>query len=180
MTHAGNRVRVTAQLIQVSTDMHLWADAYEREVSHILDLQRSLATDIARRINVFVKPLDRAQVVKPEAYGLYLKARLRLSQIHEPGLAAGHRALQASDRARPGLRGRLCWPRRYLPGRRCVRRDPDRGGADARQGSGRESARVGRNAGQRPLRPGHGAHLVRLGLGGRGSGVSTRARAESQ
>ena len=75
VTYAGNRVRVTAQLIQVSTDMHLWADTYEREVSSILDLQRSLATDIARRINVFVKPLDRARVVKPEAYGLYLKAR---------------------------------------------------------------------------------------------------------
>src|SRR5262249_30606347 len=75
VTRAGSRVRVTAQLIQVSTDMHLWADAYERDVSSILDLQRSLATDIARRINVFVKPLDRAPVVNPEAYGLYLKAR---------------------------------------------------------------------------------------------------------
>ena len=31
VTYAGDRVRVTAQLIQVSTDMHLWADAYERE-----------------------------------------------------------------------------------------------------------------------------------------------------
>jgi len=75
VTYAGNRVRVTAQLIQVSTDMHLWADAYERDVSSILDLQRSLATDIARRINAFVKPLDRAPIVKAEAYGLYLKAR---------------------------------------------------------------------------------------------------------
>ena len=70
VTYGGDRVRVTAQLIQVSTDMHLWADAYEREVSSILDLQRSLATDIARRIDDFVKPLDRARVVKPEAYGL--------------------------------------------------------------------------------------------------------------
>jgi TolB-like protein/DNA-binding winged helix-turn-helix (wHTH) protein/Tfp pilus assembly protein PilF len=75
VTYAGNRVRVTAQLIQASTDMHLWADTYERDVSSILDLQRSLATDIARRINVFVKPLDRARIVNPEAYGLYLKAR---------------------------------------------------------------------------------------------------------
>lgn len=33
VTRAGSRVRVTAQLIQVSTDMHLWADSYEREVS---------------------------------------------------------------------------------------------------------------------------------------------------
>jgi len=75
VTHAGDRVRVTAQLIQVSTDMHLWAEAYERDVSEILDLQRELATDIARRINVFVKPVDRRPTVNPEAYGLYLKGR---------------------------------------------------------------------------------------------------------
>ncbi len=75
VTHANGRVRVTAQLIQVATDMHLWADAYEREVSEILDLQHALSTDIARRINIFLKPLDRARVVNPEAYGLYLKGR---------------------------------------------------------------------------------------------------------
>src|SRR5262249_29003338 len=57
VTRAGSRVRVTAQLIQVSTDMHLWADAYDREVSEVLDLQRSLSTDIARRIHIFFKPL---------------------------------------------------------------------------------------------------------------------------
>ena len=44
VTYSGERVRITAQLIQVSTDMHLWADAYERDVSEILDLQRALAT----------------------------------------------------------------------------------------------------------------------------------------
>jgi TolB-like protein/DNA-binding winged helix-turn-helix (wHTH) protein len=75
VTYSGNHVRVTAQLIQVSTDMHLWADQYERDVSEILDLQRVLANDIARRINVFVKPLDRVPRVNPEAYGLYLKGR---------------------------------------------------------------------------------------------------------
>ena len=75
VTHAGTRVRVTAQLIQVSTDMHLWADSYEREVSEILDLQRALSTDIARRIDVFLKPLEPVRVVNPEAYGLYLKGR---------------------------------------------------------------------------------------------------------
>jgi TolB-like protein len=85
VTRAGNRVRVTAQLIQVSTDMHLWADAYEREVSQILDLQRALATDIARRINVFVKPIDRVRVVKPEAYGLYLKGLYAFHQYTNRG-----------------------------------------------------------------------------------------------
>jgi len=75
VTYSGSHVRVTAQLIQVSTDMHLWADQYERDVSEILDLQRVVANDIARRINVFVKPLDRVPRVNPEAYGLYLKGR---------------------------------------------------------------------------------------------------------
>jgi TolB-like protein/DNA-binding winged helix-turn-helix (wHTH) protein/Tfp pilus assembly protein PilF len=85
VTHDGNRVRVTAQLIQVSTDMHLWADAYEREASEILDLQRRLSTDIARRINIFLKPLDRVRVVNPEAYGLYLKGRYAFHQYTNRG-----------------------------------------------------------------------------------------------
>ncbi len=83
--HAGSRVRVTAQLIQVSTDMHLWADAYERDVSEILDLQRTLATDIARRIDAFVKPLERARIVNPEAYGLYLKGRFAFFEYTNRG-----------------------------------------------------------------------------------------------
>jgi TolB-like protein/DNA-binding winged helix-turn-helix (wHTH) protein len=85
VTRDGKRVRVTAQLIQVSTDMHLWADAYERDVSEILDLQRALATDIARRINIFLKPLDRARTVDPEAYGLYLKGRYAFYQYTGSG-----------------------------------------------------------------------------------------------
>jgi len=85
VTHAGNRVRVTAQLIQVATDMHLWADSYDREVSEILDLQRALTTDIARRINIFLKPLDRPRIVRPEAYGLYLKGRYAFYQYTSRG-----------------------------------------------------------------------------------------------
>jgi TolB-like protein/DNA-binding winged helix-turn-helix (wHTH) protein len=85
VTHAGSRVRVTAQLIQVSTDMHLWADAYERGVSEILELQRALATDIARRINIFLRPLDREHAVNPEAYGLYLKGRYAFYQYTNRG-----------------------------------------------------------------------------------------------
>jgi tetratricopeptide (TPR) repeat protein len=80
VTRSGGRVRITAQLIQVSTDMHLWAETYERDVSEVLDLQRAVATDIARRINVLVRPLDPPRVVQPEAYGLYLKGRYAFFQ----------------------------------------------------------------------------------------------------
>ncbi|HXC95836.1 MAG TPA: winged helix-turn-helix domain-containing protein [Edaphobacter sp.] len=72
---SGNRIRITAQLIQVSTDMHLWAEAYERDVSEILTVQNEVATDIARRVSALVRPLGRAPRVNPEAYGSYLKGR---------------------------------------------------------------------------------------------------------
>ncbi|HET9833002.1 MAG TPA: winged helix-turn-helix domain-containing protein [Vicinamibacterales bacterium] len=85
VTRSGGRVRITAQLIQVSTDMHLWAEAYERDVSEVLELQRAVATDIARRIDIVVRPLDRPRIVQPEAYGLYLKGRYAFYQYTSEG-----------------------------------------------------------------------------------------------
>jgi TolB-like protein/DNA-binding winged helix-turn-helix (wHTH) protein/Tfp pilus assembly protein PilF len=82
---AGSRVRITAQLIQVSTDMHLWAETYERDLSEVLELQRAVATDIARRIDVVVRPLDRPRIVQPEAYGLYLQGRYAFYQYTSQG-----------------------------------------------------------------------------------------------
>jgi TolB-like protein/DNA-binding winged helix-turn-helix (wHTH) protein/Tfp pilus assembly protein PilF len=75
VTRAGDRVHITAQLIQVATDMHLWAETYDRDVSEILHLQSEVATDIAHRISTVVRPLDQGQTVNPQAYGLYLKGR---------------------------------------------------------------------------------------------------------
>jgi TolB-like protein/DNA-binding winged helix-turn-helix (wHTH) protein len=72
---SGNRIRITAQLIQVSTDMHLWAESYDRDVSEILTVQNEVATDIARRVSGLVRPLAQAQRVNGEAYGSYLKGR---------------------------------------------------------------------------------------------------------
>ena len=92
----GERVRITAQLIQVSTDMHLWAETYERDVSEILALQRAVATDIARRIDIVVRPLDRPRVVQPEAYGLYLKGRYAFYQYTSQGW---QRAIEHFNRA---------------------------------------------------------------------------------
>ena len=96
VTRAGSRVRITAQLIQVSTDMHLWAETYERDVSEILELQRAVATDIARRIDVVVRPLDRPRIVQPEAYGLYLKGRYAFYQYTSQGW---QRAIEHFNRA---------------------------------------------------------------------------------
>jgi TolB-like protein/DNA-binding winged helix-turn-helix (wHTH) protein/Tfp pilus assembly protein PilF len=85
VTRAGDRVRITAQLIQVSTDMHLWAESYERDLREVLALQNAVANDIARRINIVVRPVDAPKIVNPEAYGFFLKGRYFFHQYTAVG-----------------------------------------------------------------------------------------------
>jgi len=85
VTRSGDRVRITAQLIQVATDMHLWAETYDRSLSEILPLQSEVATDIARHISTVVRPLDQGRTVNPNAYGLYLKGRYFFYQYTTEG-----------------------------------------------------------------------------------------------
>src|SRR6266700_5729032 len=82
----GNRIRVTAQLIRATTDKHLWADTYERDLSDILVLQDDVASAIATQIQIRLggpKPLTLAkeQTISPEAYETYLKANFYLAQF---------------------------------------------------------------------------------------------------
>ena len=75
-----NRVRVTAQLIQVADQTHLWADSFEGAVGDILLLQRDIARAIATHIGVQLAPREQARLasprpVNPEAYEAYLKGR---------------------------------------------------------------------------------------------------------
>jgi len=76
----GDRVRITAQLIQSSDQTHVWTENYEREVGQILPLQRELAETIARQVRVALAPragsLAAAQdTADAETYLLYLKGR---------------------------------------------------------------------------------------------------------
>jgi len=78
--HAGNRVRITAQLIRAATDQHLWAEAYERDLRDVLVLQDEVARNIAQQVRVKLTPeenerLSGARPVDPEAYQLFVKGR---------------------------------------------------------------------------------------------------------
>jgi len=77
---AGDKVRITAQLIDARADRHLWAKSFERNSRDVLALQDELASAIAREIHVQLTPdersrLARAPTVNPEAYDAYLKGR---------------------------------------------------------------------------------------------------------
>ncbi len=76
----GNRVRITAELVQVSTDRHLWAETYESQMGDILALQNRVSSAIVNEIRINLTPEDQERLarnpaVAPEAYENYLKGR---------------------------------------------------------------------------------------------------------
>lgn len=77
---AGDRVRITVQLVEASTDRHLWADSYERELHDVLRLQDDLARAIVNQVEAKLASHHQVSVagareVDPRAHELYLKAR---------------------------------------------------------------------------------------------------------
>jgi TolB-like protein/Flp pilus assembly protein TadD len=77
---SGERVRITAQLIEASADKHLWSQSYEGELRDALTLQDKVAGAIADQIRIKLNPREQAaltdaKVVNPEAYESYLKGR---------------------------------------------------------------------------------------------------------
>ncbi len=76
----GSRVRITAELVQVSTDHHLWAETYESQIGDVLALQNRVSSAIVNEIRINLTPEDRERLAKnpailPEAYENYLKGR---------------------------------------------------------------------------------------------------------
>jgi TolB-like protein/Flp pilus assembly protein TadD len=77
---AGDRVRITAQLVDAPRETHLWAESYDRGLRDVLALQTEVAQAVAREIRVKLTPVDQARFSKidtvvPEAYDAYLKGR---------------------------------------------------------------------------------------------------------
>ena len=86
----GDRVRITAQLIQVKDQTHLWAKDYERNLRDILALQSDVASSIAREIKLKLTSEETARLanipaLNPDAYELYLKGRYFWNKRTEDG-----------------------------------------------------------------------------------------------
>ncbi len=108
VVRVGDRVRITAQLIDAPADKHLWAKSYERDSRDVLALQDELASAIARQINIELTPDEQARFakahpVKPEAHEAYLKGRYYLSSYTQAGVKKAIDQFELAIKADPSF-----------------------------------------------------------------------------
>jgi adenylate cyclase len=89
---AGNRVRVTTQLIDARSDKHLWAQSYDRDLTDIFAIQGDIAEQVAEALRVKLVSEEKEAVEKKatgnlEAYTLYLRGRQAWNERSKEGLA---------------------------------------------------------------------------------------------
>ena len=98
---AGDRVRITSQLIDVSTDAHLWVETYDRDLTDIFEIQSDVAGQIANALEATLSPAAEASIKRQptqdlEAYNLYLKG---LHHWHRFVPESGRKALECFEQA---------------------------------------------------------------------------------
>jgi tetratricopeptide (TPR) repeat protein len=91
VTRSGDRVRITAQLIHVQSDTHLWAKSFERDMRDVLSLQGEVAREVAQQVEAKLtdeerKRLTQSRPIDPKAYEAYLRGRVFLEQGGEENL----------------------------------------------------------------------------------------------
>jgi len=90
--HADNRVRVTAQLIDVRSGFHLWTDSYERQIDDVFAVQEEIAVEIANALEVEFVPEEAEQTTSPadfRTYEYYLRGRADAATLTREGLERG-------------------------------------------------------------------------------------------
>src|SRR4029077_19711640 len=91
---AGNRVRIVAQLIEGSTDEHIWGDTYDRDLTDIFAIQTDVALNIANALRAELSNDERARggrrpTYDLEAYELYLRGRNSRNKFTQEGYRRG-------------------------------------------------------------------------------------------
>src|SRR5262249_47348577 len=89
---AGNRVRITGQLVDATTGAHIWADRFDGALDDIFDLQDQVASNVAGAIEPKLRQSEierasRKPTANLDAYDLYLRALAQSSRYTEEGLA---------------------------------------------------------------------------------------------
>ncbi len=105
---SGDRVRITANLVQATPERHLWAEAYEFDPRDVLAVQREVARGVASQIRVKLTPQEQARLtssrpVDPKAYEAYLLGRAYFYKTRTPtSLARAKEHLEKAIGRDPG------------------------------------------------------------------------------
>jgi TolB-like protein/DNA-binding winged helix-turn-helix (wHTH) protein/Tfp pilus assembly protein PilF len=130
----GGRVRITAQLIEVRDQSHVWAAEYDREMQSVLQLQSEVADAIGNEVRLKLAPAQRVSLanspaVNPEAYEAYLKGRYFIEKWTEEGTRVGREYFEQAIQKDPnyalayaGLADSYAWGRAGLPPEEALRR----------------------------------------------------------
>jgi serine/threonine-protein kinase len=117
----GNQVRITAQLIRGTTDEHLWAESYDRDLQNVLAMLSEVAQAIASEIKVVLTKQEEERLaitspVNPEAQEAYLKARYHYNKWTKEGFEKSIEYFQKAIEIDPnnaqaytGLAGTYLW-----------------------------------------------------------------------
>jgi serine/threonine protein kinase/tetratricopeptide (TPR) repeat protein len=103
---SGDQVRITAELVDTSTDRHLWARTYDRKLGDVLTLQGEVARAIAGEIQARITPqesgrLSRDRAVSPAALEAYLKGRFYWGEFTEESLTRSIEYYEQATRIDP-------------------------------------------------------------------------------
>ncbi|MBS1804412.1 MAG: winged helix-turn-helix domain-containing protein [Acidobacteria bacterium] len=105
VVRSGDRVRITAQLIDARADRHMWSESYERDVKDVLTLQSELAKTIAGQVRAAIRPEEqkRLQVdtVNPAAFEAYMRGRSALDRWTAEDSAEALRYFQLAAKLNP-------------------------------------------------------------------------------
>ena len=89
---AGNRMRITAQLIEARSDSHLWSETYDRTLDDIFAIQDEISAAVVNQLKIkLLGEIPHVRETNPEAYALYLRAR----HLHSQGSSEAYRQANA-------------------------------------------------------------------------------------
>jgi len=160
---AGNRVRITAQLIHVATDSHLWSQTYDRTLEDIFAIQDDIAQSVVKELRTTllgetadteviaaVAAAVKGRSTNPEAYRLFLQARHFIERLTPEDTTKGIRYLKEALALEPELA--IAWAELG----RAYATEADWGSVPAAEGCGRAREAVARALALEPdLAEGH-------------------------